>query len=196
MKQFSYKLASKFYDAEIISHDAIDDYAYAIETLLVKAIGWIVLLSVAFIIGWFKELFCYLLFFSAVRAYGGGFHTKSLMGCLILSVASLFIPIMLYKTIYPFLGNCQGGLIVLIIFDILVGSVNNEYIDWDQKELIKAKRNNRIIVCAEVAILLISYLIHIDSVYIVFMSLGLTAASLSMLVELIIQKGGRNHEKQ
>lgn len=85
---------------------------------------------------------------------------------------------------------------MLIIFDILVGSVNNKYIDWDQKELIKAKRNNRIIVCAEVAILLISYLIHIDSVYIAFMSLGLTVASLSMLVELIIQKGGRNHEQQ
>lgn len=109
MERFSNKIASKLYDADIIAHDAINDYAYAIETLIVKAIGWIVLLSVAFAIGWFKELLCYLIFFSAIRAYGGGFHTKSLIGCLFLSVISLFVPIMLYKTIYPFPGNYQGG---------------------------------------------------------------------------------------
>lgn len=84
----------------------------------------------------------------------------------------------------------------LIVFDIWIGSVNNKYIDWNQEEFIKAKRNNRIIVCVEVVVLIISYLIHIDSVYIVFMSLGLVSASFSMLIEYLIQKGGRQHEKQ
>ena len=39
MEQFSHKLANMFYDANIISSDAVENYAYAIESLIVKVIG-------------------------------------------------------------------------------------------------------------------------------------------------------------
>lgn len=109
MAQFSHKLANMFYDANIISSDAVSNYAYAIESLIVKVIGWSVLLSLAFVTGWFKELLCYLVFFAAVRAYGGGFHCKSLRGCLLVSAISLYLPILLYRVTFSFPVICQGG---------------------------------------------------------------------------------------
>ena len=195
MEQFSHKLATMFYDANIISSDAVDNYAYAIESLIVKVIGWGVLLSVAFASGWFKELFCYLVFFSVVRAYGGGVHCKSLIRCLLISILSLFLPIMLYRYTHDFPAICQGGVILSITFDMLVGSVNNEYIDWDRHELKKVKRYNRIIVSVEAIVILILHLTRMNSIYIFFMSYGLIMASLSMLIEFILKKGGKSHEE-
>lgn len=65
MEQFSHKLANMFYDANIISSDAVENYAYAIESLIVKVIGWSVLLCLAFVTGWFKE--CYAIWSSLLR---------------------------------------------------------------------------------------------------------------------------------
>lgn len=194
MEQFSHKLANMFYDANIISSDAVENYAYAIESLIVKVIGWSVLLCLAFVTGWFKELLCYLVFFAAVRAYGGGFHCKSLRGCLLISAISLLLPILLYRMTFPFPSICQGWVIISIIVDIWIGSVNNESIDWDQQEFKKAKRNNRIIVLIEVTLILLFYLTRMNTVYIFFMSYGLIMASLSMIIEYILKKGGWNHE--
>ncbi len=78
---------------------------------------------------------------------------------------------------------------------MLVGSVNNEYIDWDRHELKKVKRYNRIIVSVEAIVILILHLTRMNSIYIFFMSYGLIMASLSMLIEYILKKGGKSHEE-
>lgn len=85
-------------------------------------------------------------------------------------------------------------MIISIIVDVWIGSVNNESIDWDQQEFKKAKRNNRIIVLIEVTLILLFYLTRMNTVYIFFMSYGLIMASLSMIIEYILKKGGWNHE--
>lgn len=191
MERLAYKVAVAFCEADLISDNAIDDYAYALEMILVKFIGWLLMLSVALISGLIKELTCYIVFFSAIRAYGGGFHSKSLIGCLVLSVLSLSFPVLCSRGVSTFPVIYQGVVIISIIYVVSVGAVNNPYIDWNPRELISAKRISRLVILVEVLLLQMHSFLNIDGKYLVYMSCGIVVAALSMLIGYIQEKGGK-----
>jgi len=194
MERLAKSLALKMYNNQLIAYDSIDNYSYAIEMCAIRIIGWVILLSIAALIGWFLEICCYLLFFSVIRQYGGGIHLNSLFGCLFVSIALTILPVVLFQFGIPF-SICQGGVILSMIFVILIGSVNNENIAWNTEEYRKAKRINRIIVFAEAFIIFISPFLNINDKYVFFMMYGMVSASISMLFDYLRQRGGDKNEE-
>lgn len=108
MERLAKSLALKMYNNQLIAYDSIDNYSYAIEMCAIRILGWVILLSIAALIGWFLEICCYLLFFSMIRQYGGGIHLNSLFGCLFVSIALTILPVVLFQFGIPF-SICQGG---------------------------------------------------------------------------------------
>ena len=71
---------------EIIKEDDLKFYAYSIQLLLEKTIGFILIGIFALLSGAFIEIAVFLAVFCVLRSYSDGIHCKTSIGCFISSV--------------------------------------------------------------------------------------------------------------
>ena len=81
-----------------------------------------------------------------------------------------------------------------IIIVILLGSINNPYIDWSDCEYKRAKRLARLIITLEASLLLLMIVLRLPINVRFYISYGIVVCAISMLLE-IRKKGGVVHEE-
>lgn len=81
------------------------------------------------------------------------------------------------------------------IFVICVGAVNCPNIDWNSYEYKIANIRTRIVTVIELVVIYVLRLLGIPSKYLYFAGAGIVLSAISLLVEIIKQKGGHEHEE-
>lgn len=81
-----YKLNSTTEEKEV--------YAYSIEVILSLILNLIILYETAYMIGKIPELIIFIVFFSGLRTYAGGYHARSHIECMTLSFIIFIISAM------------------------------------------------------------------------------------------------------
>lgn len=96
----------------IIERSELENYHYALEILFLKIIHYITILIISLFFNILPETFIFLYVYSSIRTYIGGYHSKNMYICLLLSF--LFIVCLnfwlQYKEIF------DGKVIILLIF--------------------------------------------------------------------------------
>ncbi|MBP1925958.1 accessory gene regulator B [Sedimentibacter acidaminivorans] len=69
-------------------------YTYSIEVLLSLMLNIVILFETAYIIGKIPEFIVFIIFFSGLRTYAGGYHAKSHIECMTESLVIFFISAM------------------------------------------------------------------------------------------------------
>lgn len=193
MDQVASKIVTRMIMANLISENDAEEYNYGVQILLEKIISYFIIFLLALVLNRLLEIILFLVSFSLIRKYSGGIHCKRFETCLIVSTAVSFSGVALFPLIEKTILLYQGGVIMSMIIVIVIGAINNPYIDWSNCEFRKAKRLSRLTVILEASVLLLLMFLHSPLNIRFYISYGIVICALSMLLE-IRKKGGIAYE--
>lgn len=177
-------------------HDK-DIYVYSAQIWIEKLVGFSAILVIAMIKHLWVETILFVVFFSWIRKYTGGFHASKFFWCFIGScgVYSVYVSI-----IYPILmRNIDFNILLLCISVytiIAIGAVNHPNMNWNYAELSAARKMARIVTLLETDVIVIAHYLRIAKSYILFMSFGvILSAALLALGKLLKQEVTVNGKK-
>ena len=75
----------------------LDLYIYGLELLFSSVIGTILLLVLGIVLGALIESIIFIVAFSAIRIFAGGFHSQSFILCNIITVLNFVIVLIIYR---------------------------------------------------------------------------------------------------
>lgn len=193
------------YFADILTRNMLADglireneksiYLYSIQILVEKVIGFSVIFLLAAFQGCLLETILFIICFSNLRKYTGGFHAKTFGGCFIGTVS---IYMTYVKLIYPyFLKNMVANMIVFIMSGMIIfilGAVNHPNMDWDKKEFEENKMLARITVLLEMLVIIVLTYLGMAEKYILFMSFGMILSAILLMLGKSIRQEVKCYE--
>lgn len=135
-------------------------YAYSIEVLLSLLLNFTFLSIAAYILKKPIELFIFIIFFSGLRVYAGGYHAKSHLECFLVSVA-IFIISSLSSTYLKLYGELilLIGILFSVVMVFLFAPSDSENKPLSKKEQKKYKIASRITVgCLSLGVMCLYFL--------------------------------------
>ena len=170
-------------------------YIYSVQLILEKVIAYAALLALSVIFNVTIQTVIFILFFSNIRRYSGGFHLKYFYTCFIFSS---FLYILWVNIICPRLGDYTKwsllGLLITGSIILILGAVNNPYICWDKSEHKKNSELTRLMILIELFIAVALYFIKIDDSYLWYISFAVTLSAASLIIEKIKRRKFNNEE--
>lgn len=94
INKLSGKLSDILGDSMNSTEQEKEIYTYSIEVLLSLTLNIVILFETAYIIGKIPEFIVFIIFFSGLRTYAGGYHAKSHIECMTESFIIFFISAM------------------------------------------------------------------------------------------------------
>lgn len=171
----------------LITMNEKNEYKYFSQVLIEKIIGFGALLLIAAYNHLLLQTVFFLLFFSEIRKYSGGFHARNFLECLVISIivymgyVEFAFPFLLNKS---WLNTCLLIVAVFIIFTI--GAVNHPNMHWNKKEYIISKNTARMTCMIEIGTIIAFWLIGISYDFILFMSFGLILSAIMLLIAKLV----------
>ena len=191
MKQIAEKIARRMIDAGIIQKEKYLAYSYSIQMFLEKMTGMLIIMLLSVLLGRVVEVSIFFFFFANIRKYAGGFHCKTFLSCLILSVVSVLglscfvCPILLRNNKWSVVCVALSLLVILV-----VGAVNHPNMDWNFEEYQRAKRMARIHIIFETAVIMFCYIL--GTKYLSYMSMGVVFSAITLLLARITRQEVEN----
>ena len=109
--KFAKKINEILIQKEIVQKEDAELYQYGIENGIVVAGNLLASGIFGIVTGRPGLVLVFLLFYASLRSYSGGSHCKSRIGCFLISMAILFIPVYTYE---PAMKNVPNAVILLI----------------------------------------------------------------------------------
>lgn len=109
--KFAKKINEILIQKEIVQKEDAELYQYGIENGIVVAGNLLASGIFGIVTGRPGLVLVFLLFYASLRSYSGGSHCKSRIGCFLISMAILFIPVYTYE---PVMKNVPNAVILLI----------------------------------------------------------------------------------
>lgn len=163
MKKIAEKISNKMVDRGIVQKEDAELYQYGIENGITVAGNLLASALFGILTGRLGVVLVFLLFYSTLRTYSGGVHCKSKLGCFILSMMILLVPIFSYEWVMEmvaFPALFAVGVIAIVVVLVLspVESINKPLDDEERKYY---KRISHCIVALQGCVLAFLYCMNI-----------------------------------
>jgi len=109
MEYLSLFLADRMIKCQVIEEDDKKYYAYSIQLLLEKIVGFLLISVFAVLCKSLIEIVIFLIAFSLIRIHSDGIHCKTSIGCFISSVIISLSTIPVSSVLMKSPEICQGG---------------------------------------------------------------------------------------
>lgn len=192
MQKFFCRLAVRSTEAGIIEEDKAEWFIYGLEKRITTTITAFLLLLIATTISDILTALAYLGGFYFLRTRANGYHAKSFLGCLCLSIA---LELTFLFLIFPVLTDWAAWSLNLLSFAIifLFAPFNHPNMHLDSHETAACRTASRIREVILSVITTIAYFLGVDHIW-RGLILGNTMAALLLAVAKI-KKGESCHEK-
>ena len=167
----------------IVQKEDADLYQYGIENGITIAGNLIASVIFGIVTGRPGLILVFLLFYASLRSYSGGCHCKSRIGCFLISMAILFIPVYTYE---PVMENVPNAVILLIgvlavVIIIALAPVESINKPLDEEERKYYARVTHCITALQVCVLIILFCLGVkDYFYVGYSSIVLVAVFMVM----------------
>lgn len=193
--------ASRFVITRMITQGILPEedraiYAYDLLIIFESILGHLILLSAAAIYDHFTDTLVFLISFDMLRRYAGGFHCKTNIGCISMSLLICFSNVVLRDYIERSYTYYQLLVIISMAFVFGIGAINHPNMGWTQNELISAKKKTRMSIVIFLILLVFASSVGIESKYIYFFSMGIVQCALSLGLALLLKEGGKDNEEK
>lgn len=163
MKKIAEKISNKMVDRGIVQKEDAELYQYGIEYGITVAGNLLASALFGILTGRLGVVLVFLLFYSTLRTYSGGVHCKSKLGCFILSMMILLVPVFSYEWVMEmvaFPALFAVGVIAIVVVLVLspVESINKPLDDEERKYY---KRISHCIVALQGCVLAFLYCMNI-----------------------------------
>lgn len=168
---------------------------YGLEMFILKAIFSAAALAVGAFMHSFWECLVFIILFSAIRSYSGGYHADTRIQCFIQSVLMFVIVFAVLKVYTYFIPQI---LITSVIFAISLWfsspiDTENRRLSDDERRLFKNK--TRIFLCIEAIIAVVFYLLDYGSIFCAVMLAVITSGVLMLAGYIKNDICRKNNEK-
>lgn len=135
---FAEKISNTMVDRGIVQKEDVELYQYGIENSITVAGNLLASALFGILTGRLGVVLVFLLFYSTLRTYSGGVHCKSKLGCFILSMLILLVPVFSYEWVMEmvtFPVIFAVGVIAIVVILVLspVESINKPLDDEERK---------------------------------------------------------------
>ena len=135
---YAEKISNKMVDRGIVQKEDVELYRYGIENAITVAGNLLASALFGILTGRLGVVLVFLLFYSTLRTYSGGVHCKSKLGCFILSMLILLVPVFSYEWVMEtvaFPVIIAVGVIAIVVILVLspVESINKPLDDEERK---------------------------------------------------------------
>ncbi len=188
INKLSGKLSNILGDSMNSTDQEKEVYAYSIEVLLSLILNIIILFETAYVIGKIPEFIIFIIFFSGLRTYAGGYHAKSHIECMTESFIIFFISAMSTSWF-----KAGGELIIAIgiiasiflVFKYSPSESGNKPLNSNKRKKYKIISRSILILYCLIIIILYFYRIQTNYIYL--------TAVIAMLIESISLIIPENH---
>ena len=163
LADFAEKISKSMVDRGIVQKEDVQLYRYGIENGITVAGNLLASILFGIVTGRLGVVLVFLLFYSTLRTYSGGVHCKSKLGCFILSMMILLVPVFSYEWVmemvaFPIL--IAVGVIAIVVVLVLspVESINKSLDDEERKYY---KRISHCIVALQGCVLTFLYCVNL-----------------------------------
>ena len=187
MEYISTYLADRMCRNDIIKEDDVKFYAYSIQLMLERVIGFTLIGIFALVFKAFFEIAIFTVVFSLIRASSDGIHCKTSIGCFISSVlmALSTIPVSNWIISYPLL--CMASVVLSAVIIFYIGTIRDPNLDLSDIEFIHLKKRSRIGISILGPIILGLLLIFPDNLLVYYAALGVVYNALSLIAVKILK---------
>ena len=181
--KFAKKINEILIQKEIVQKEDAELYQYGIENGIVVAGNLLASGIFGIVTGRPGLVLVFLLFYASLRSYSGGCHCKSRIGCFLISMAILFIPVYTYE---PVMKNVPNAVILLIgvlamVIIIVLAPVESINKPLDEEERRYYARVTHCITALQVCVLIILFCLDLqDYFYAGYVSIVLVAVFMVM----------------
>ena len=181
--EFAKKINDMLVYKGIVQKEDADLYQYGIENGITIAGNLIASVIFGIVTGRPGLVLVFLLFYASLRSYSGGSHCKSRIGCFLISMAILFIPVYTYEPVMKNVPNAvilMIGIAAVVVILILspVESINKPLDDEEKKYY---ARVTHCIAALQVCVLIILFCLGVkDYFYAGYSSIVLVAVFMVM----------------
>lgn len=176
---------------KIISYDNLEAYSYGIELFLFKGTFFLIVLIISLLTNTFIISAIFIISYTLIREYSGGYHCKTAEMCLLVSIFIYLILLMLFKLNLPQIENALFILSLLSIVPIFIFSpVENINKPLTESEKKKFKVVAIIIGLALLTASLLTYFLKINYIF-YSISYALTADAVLIILP---QRREKNEE--
>lgn len=182
------RLVDKMLQEKMISTEDKKWYIYSLQLIIEKIVSYSTILLLAMIFGFFFQTIGFLLVFSVIRKYSGGFHFKHFWSCYLFSIGTYLAFVLVYQNYqfeFSIIPMIISSLACLGIFGI--GAVNNRVYHWsmkEEREKCSLTRYSILVIYVVLAGLMLS---GIDESYLWFMGWGLILSLISQILVKFIE---------
>ena len=172
--KFAKKINEILIQKGIVQKEDAELYQYGIENGIVVAGNLLASGIFGIVTGRPGLVLVFLLFYASLRSYSGGSHCKSRIGCFLISMAILFIPVYTYE---PVMKNVPNAVILLI--GVLAVVIINKPLDEEERRYYA--RVTHCITTLQVCVLIILFCLDLqDYFYAGYVSIVLVAVFMVM----------------
>ena len=188
MEYISTYLADRMCRNDIIKEDDVKFYAYSIQLMLERVIGFTLIGIFALVFKAFFEIAIFTVVFSLIRTSSDGIHCKTSIGCFISSVlmALSTIPVSNWIISYPLL--CMASVVLSAGIIFYIGTIRDPNLDLSDIEFIHLKKRSRIGISILSPIILGLLLIFPDNHLVYYAALGVVYNTLSLIAVKILKR--------
>lgn len=178
---------------KIISYDNIEAYSYGIELFLFKGTFFLIALIISLLTNTFIISVIFIISYTLIREYSGGYHCKTAGMCLLTSIFIYLLLLMLYKLSLTQIENTLFVLSLLSIIPIIIFSpVENINKPLTESEKKKFKVVAIIIGLALITASLLTYFLKINYIF-YSISYALTADAVLIILPQRREKNEENN---
>lgn len=177
--------------------DELDIYIYGVELIIASAIGTFLILAISVCMSVLPEGLLFLVPFSLLRSFTGGYHCYTYLKCNTLFVGTFLLCLLAYWLIAPYWQAVAAVTALSILWSAYVVfryspiEHKNKPLDAGQKKTCKKKA---VVIYAIISFIAVSLLIcHIWQAFMLPLVLDLVSAA--MIGEIYSQRRRKNYEK-
>lgn len=185
----SKKIACKVFDKD---DKNLDEYIYGIELFFSSFVSTLLMLIIGICIDSLTESIVFMVSFSVLRIYTGGYHSKSFLLCNISTLTVYIINILVYKLLFDYIVTLHINIPIFIITLTLIlffAPVENENNPLERSQFIFCKIKAIIVMLLEtIAFFVLLYVFKFESIAIMVPAL--------CFVDILIAIGLTNNQRR
>lgn len=181
------KLVDRMIGQEILESENRDEYIYALTIRAEQVITYTLLAMVCLWTHNILEGLIYAVAFKGIRQYSGGYHAKTLLGCLVGTIAMLLAVV---RWIAPFLQAHPIVMIFLVIISICVlfifSPVNHPNFNLSKEEMSDCRKGVYVAILTEVLIASCLYLL--SGILHIFIASAIILCALTVILAKLLRQ--------
>ena len=178
-----------------IDNDEAEVVRYGLEMFILKAVFSLAALAVGALMHSFWECLVFIILFSAIRSYAGGYHADTRIQCFIQSVLTFVAVFTVLKVYTDFMPQLIVSSVVFAISLWFFSPIDTENRRLSDEECRKFRNKTRLVLCIEAVIAVVSHFLNFGSISCAVMLAVITSGVLMSVGYIKEENNEKSNEK-